>query len=53
MHVHLTPHREGDVFYDDLVKEGIEYRAEVMLLEEVVAVLRGVGMNMPGKGSTG
>ncbi|MDG7001109.1 MAG: hypothetical protein JRN15_18600 [Nitrososphaerota archaeon] len=53
LHVHLAPHREGDVFYDDLVKDGIELSEEVMLPEEVAAVSRGIGMNMPGKSSTG
>ena len=53
LHVHLAPHRQGDVFFDDLVKEGIELSEEVMPAEEVAAVSRGIGMNMPGKSSTG
>ena len=48
LHVHLAPHREGDVFYGDLVKEGIELSEEVMPPDEVAAVSRGIGMNMPG-----
>ena len=47
LHVHLAPHRQGDVFYDDLVKEGIVLSEEVMLPEEVTAVSRVIGINMP------
>ena len=53
LHIHLAPHREGDVFFDDLVKEGIELSEDVMLPEEAAAVSRSIGMNMPGKSSTG
>ena len=48
LHVNLAPHRQGDVFFDDLVKEGIELSEEVMPSDEVAAVSRGIGMNMPG-----
>lgn len=35
LHVHLAPHKDGDVFYNDVIKNDIEFKEELMPLETV------------------
>lgn len=42
LHVHLAPHREGDVYFDDIVRQGAEVSSDLMGSEHLAAVVEGI-----------
>jgi diadenosine tetraphosphate (Ap4A) HIT family hydrolase len=38
LHVHLAPHKEGDLFVDDVIKEGVKIEESLMKPEDVTSL---------------
>lgn len=47
LHVHLAPHSEGDVFFDDLVKPGVQISNEQMQSGEVDDIVAAMRRSLP------